>query len=56
VHHTIEAGRVLQEVVNTGHDTEDAEGEKVNTDNGDNAKNSKPQIFWNGIYTLFVHQ
>jgi hypothetical protein len=35
VHHTIETGRVLQEVVDTGHDTEHTECEKVDTNDGD---------------------
>lgn len=36
MHHTVETGRVLQEVVNTGHYTEHTEGEKIDTDDSDN--------------------
>ena len=35
VHHAVETSGVLQEVVDTSHDTEDTEGEKVDTDDSD---------------------
>jgi hypothetical protein len=38
VHNTIERGGILQEIVDTGHDTENSEREHVDTNNGNNAK------------------
>ena len=35
MHHAVETSRVLEEVVDTGHDAEDTEGEKVDTDDSD---------------------
>ena len=35
VHYTVETSRVLQEIVNTGHNAEDTEGEKIDTDDRD---------------------
>jgi hypothetical protein len=37
VHHAVETSGVLEEVVDTGHNTEYTEREKVDTNNGDNA-------------------
>jgi len=44
VHHTIEASRVLQEVVDTGHDTEDTKGEEIDTDNSNDTECNEPQF------------
>ena len=35
MHHTVETGRVLQEVVNTRHDTKHTKREEVDADDGD---------------------